>query len=130
MTYIRAAIYTVEEILPKVGRGRGKRNFYVIIDGSPKIVSVKMGSHRYQLFKEKGTVCVNCGLKGTYFALERHRHMTSNSYHFNLYGIDKNGNEVMLTKDHIVPKAAGGPNRLSNYQTMCGPCNREKADKL
>lgn len=99
-----------------------------------KIVRVKMGNHRYEMFKNKGTDCVCCGLKGKYFALEKLLKLKSNApkdvYHFNLYGIDENGNEVMLTKDHIKPKAKGGKNALSNYQTMCKKCNSKKADKF
>lgn len=38
----------------------------------------------------------------------------------------KPGDEVPLTKDHIVPKSRGGSNEFKNYQTMCGPCNWDK----
>lgn len=31
-----------------------------------------------------------------------------------------------LQVDHIHPVSRGGTNDLSNLQTMCGPCNREK----
>jgi 5-methylcytosine-specific restriction endonuclease McrA len=50
-------------------------------------------------------------------------------FHLNLYGIDSNGREVMLTKDHIIPRSKGGKNKLSNYQPMCIHCNKKKADK-
>jgi hypothetical protein len=48
----------------------------------------------------------------------------------NLYAIDKNGNEILMTKDHIVPKSKGGANALYNYQPMCSHCNAEKADVM
>lgn len=32
--------------------------------------------------------------------------------------------------DHKWPKSKGGADKLSNLQALCGPCNREKADKL
>lgn len=47
-------------------------------------------------------------------------------YHFNLYAIDKDGNEVLMTKDHILAKARGGKDRISNYQTCCKVCNETK----
>ena len=40
--------------------------------------------------------------------------------------LDENGNEVLMTKDHIWAKANGGKSNLANYQTMCHPCNHAK----
>jgi len=105
------------------------RKYDVVIDGKVVSIPVTMESHRYQLFAEKGIVCKKCGLKGTYFALERHKDV-DNKYHFNLYGITKYGEEVMLTKDHIVPRSKGGKNNLDNYQTLCVKCNSKKSDSV
>lgn len=88
---------------------------------------IKALSARYQLFKTKGTTCIDCGLEASYFKLERFP--CDGGFHLNLYGIDHLGDEVLFTKDHIIPKAKGGPNNLNNYQTMCSPCNAHKADK-
>ena len=90
---------------------------------------VKMASQRLQMFVAKGIVCARCGIEGKYFALEQDKYMPnqgSNAYHFNLYALDGAGNEVLMTKDHIVPICSGGSNELSNYQTMCSPCNGSK----
>jgi 5-methylcytosine-specific restriction endonuclease McrA len=35
-----------------------------------------------------------------------------------------------LQVDHIIPKAKGGCDDLSNVQTLCAKCNRQKSDKL
>lgn len=35
-----------------------------------------------------------------------------------------------MTKDHIVPKSKGGPDKIENYQTMCTECNCIKGSKL
>lgn len=40
--------------------------------------------------------------------------------------IDENGKEVLMTKDHVIPKSKGGANDISNYQTMCKRCNEAK----
>jgi 5-methylcytosine-specific restriction endonuclease McrA len=89
-----------------------------------------MGSHRYELFATKGIRCVECGIEGSYFALEKDITDSTSKFHLNLYGKDEKGDEVMITKDHILPKSKGGENRLSNYQPMCYKCNQKKADKI
>lgn len=88
---------------------------------------IDMGSQRYQVFA-KSTTCVACGLDGTHFCVECHP--GSPKYHLNLYGVDKDGDEVLMTKDHIIPRSKGGKNVLDNYQTMCRICNLAKGNVL
>jgi len=93
---------------------------------------VRMDSQRYRVFKEKGTTCVTCGLKGRHFRLERHaldKRIARNRFHFNLYAVNGAGQEVLMTKDHIIPKSRGGNNKLENLQPMCRHCNEKKGDK-
>jgi 5-methylcytosine-specific restriction endonuclease McrA len=35
-----------------------------------------------------------------------------------------------LTKDHVIPKALGGPNCLENYQPLCMACNLQKGTEI
>jgi len=35
-----------------------------------------------------------------------------------------------LEVDHVIPRALGGPHRLSNFQTLCKRCNRGKSANL
>jgi 5-methylcytosine-specific restriction endonuclease McrA len=35
-----------------------------------------------------------------------------------------------LTLDHVIPKSKGGRGTFTNIQTLCKPCNTDKADKL
>lgn len=70
----------------------------------------------------------SCGLEGSFMAMEKSEKDVS--FHFNMYGIEESGNEVLFTKDHIIPKSKGGSNQLSNYQTMCVNCNQNKRDNL
>ena len=37
--------------------------------------------------------------------------------------------DVPLEKEHILPKAKGGTNRVSNLAVSCKPCNQEKGNK-
>lgn len=100
---------------------------------------VNTRSDRYELFATKGVKCVSCGIEGSFFALERStkcnhdRHQKNRQQrrpHFNLYAVREDGQEVLMTKDHILPKSKGGKDRLENYQTMCKVCNETKADSL
>jgi len=104
--------------------GKSGKNQYTEIDG----VQVKITSQRYSVFKKSITCCV-CGLKGSFLAVERN-HVDTETYHINMYGINEDGEEILFTKDHIIPKSKGGKNRLDNYQTMCVKCNLEKGNKL
>lgn len=121
---IQKEVYTIDQVLSNVVPYNPKEGKHIVdFDGD----MMKMESQRYRLFKRDGCICVGCGIEGTFFRKERHKHDTV--YHFNLYAIDENGNEVLITKDHIIPKAKGGKNHLTNYQVMCVKCNHEKADK-
>ena len=105
-----------------------KRYSDTIING----VHVYMNSLRYHLFKHKGTRCVSCGIIGQYFRLEKSRYddYKEDRFHFNLYAIDEQCNEVLMTKDHIVPKSKGGKNHLTNLQPMCTRCNHKKDSQI
>lgn len=101
---------------------RRKKRYSETFDG----FLVKTWSQRYELFLLNHT-CVQCGLEATYYKLEKQEN--ARYYHFNLYGT-KNGREVLFTKDHIIPASKGGPNHVTNYQTMCCDCNYKKGDKF
>lgn len=83
-------------------------------------------SLRYKTFIEKGYKCVCCGRTGTYYALEKSKGSNQNRAHFNLYSND----DVLMTKDHILPKSKGGIDRIENMQTMCTICNNEKGSTI
>jgi len=91
--------------------------------------NVKITSHRYVTYAVKGIQCAHCGLKGTFFALEQSLAQNTKKWHFNLYAINKYGEEVMMTVDHVVPLAKGGPDVLENKQCLCFYCNNKKGDK-
>lgn len=106
--YVRLATFPTEEVLPYVftrevrrilreqgydyeseeWKSRASHRFWY---APGKYVTVPMGSHRYQLFAEKGCSCVRCGVTGTFFALERGRNDHVRRFHFNLYTRLPNG---------------------------------------
>jgi hypothetical protein len=118
----RIGIYAISYVLPFITVDRNKIEF----DGK----LVRMNSLRYHTFK-KSIKCVNCGIEGKYFALEQNMNIKEgNCYHFNLYAINNNGEEVLMTKDHILPVSKGGKDYIDNLQTMCTFCNFEKDNNI
>lgn len=118
--------YSVEEVLEQVDFSkeskfkRIKKDF----DGD----SMKMYSDRLKVFSKKGIRCVTCGIEGIVFYKEKKKE--DKNFHFNLYGFNKIGEEVLMTKDHIIPKSKGGKNFIDNYQPMCVDCNSRKNNKV
>lgn len=106
-TYIRKGrVYSTEEIVPLL-RGdeaaRGARR--IPLDGD----MVNIRSSRLGTFA-RSVVCACCGIAGAYFVKEKHRHAKTHGpgrndefFHLNLYALDDDWNEVMMTSDHIVP---------------------------
>lgn len=86
----------------------------------------EFNSTAFQTFFTKGLKCACCGIEGKYFGKEKD--FNAARYHLNLYALDESGNEVLMTKDHIVPRSKGGASELYNYQTMCVKCNIAKGN--
>lgn len=98
----------------------------------------RLESQRLTLFKEKGTTCVCCKMEASYFRktsslsnrqIEKIKdgELVETSFHLNLYGL-KNNEEILFTKDHVIPLNKGGQSTLINYVTMCSDCNCLKKD--
>ena len=118
-------IYSIDEVYNAVKDGLfEEKKTFVDMDGD----MIKANSQRYQTFFTKGIKCCRCGIEGRYFAKEKNPN--ARRYHLNLYAVDQDGEEVMMTKDHIIPVSKGGKNTLENYQTMCRKCNVQKGNKL
>jgi hypothetical protein len=74
-----------------------------------------------------GIKCKGCGMKATHFAVEDFRGSNQRVPHANLYGMDRDGTEVLFTHDHKLARALGGDDNLNNTQVMCSPCNTKKS---
>lgn len=101
----------------------------VEIDGE----EVKANSQRLQLFFTKGMKCVVCGAEGKFFIMVKNKSKKGKPdphYHLELIGQKPDGQYILMTKDHIIPRSKGGKDKLENYQTMCVVCNNEKGDKM
>jgi len=141
--YISIGEFPIDDVLPyvifgdvthglrKEGIKRSDEQWKAICQKEYCGVMVDMTSMRYRVFATKGVKCTECGLEGSFFSLESHYYKSNNRYyHFNLYAIDKDGDKVLMTKDHIIPKSKGGLSDMANLQPMCTVCNGKKADKL
>jgi 5-methylcytosine-specific restriction endonuclease McrA len=117
---IRKAQYQVDFIINHINSGQSR----AILGGD----DVRISGVRMKSFAVNGITCVECGLVGKFFAKERME--CDMSYHLNLYAIDERGKEVLMTRDHIIPKSKGGSETIHNMQTMCTRCNARKADKF
>lgn len=118
--YIRLGKVPAEEFLKYVPSNKSK----------PLIkewcgVKIRMTNRRYVVFKRKGITCVECGLKGAYFAIEKIKSQRTDKWHCNLYSAD----DKMINIDHIKARAKGGKDNFRNKQPMCAKCNNKKADK-
>lgn len=116
---------TIEEVYNAVKDvlfEREDKKAMVVINGD----KIKGNSQRFQTFFTKGLKCACCGIEGKYFGKEKD--FNAARYHLNLYALDESGNEVLMTKDHIVPRSKGGASELYNYQTMCVKCNIAKGN--
>jgi len=124
--YERKETYNTSEILP-----------FLTIPNTPKLERkreydgdlIKMDSQRYYVFRESLN-CHYCGIEGVKFCKERTRfsdpkRVNTTNFHFNLYAI-KEGEDILMTKDHVIPRSEGGRDVVSNYVTCCTKCNNEK----
>ena len=89
--------------------------------------TVHVDSIRLQLFATRECKCVECGLEASHFGLDLP--VNHSRPHLNLYAM-KDGREVLMTKDHRIPRARGGKDTLSNLDPMCADCNTAKGDTL
>lgn len=117
--YIKVKKLSLQEVMPFIDNGKRLK--------ISEDISVNTNSVRLRTFKNN-TVCVSCGLVGTHFWAEKQR--KDDRPHLNFYATNKQGQEVLMTKDHIIPKSKGGPDTSDNMQTMCTHCNQKKGNTL
>jgi hypothetical protein len=101
-----------------------------------EITSKPNVSWRKKVYIEKGVTCFSCGRSATH-AAERWETDCRNGpaysrkgRHLDLYYINDDGEWVMMTIDHVIPKCRGGSNHMSNLVPMCEPCNHTKDNQI
>ena len=114
--YTVFATFSVEEVMPLLSvASLGRHRFCK--DGQEW--NVNLSSTRFIAFANS-LRCVCCGIKGSIFKLESNN---DSKPHLNLYAVLPDGEEILMTRDHIFPCCKGGKDCASNVQTMCQLCN-------
>jgi len=116
----RVKVYSIETIFNFI-KDNPEEMYYVDEEGN------RSKLRRAKVFFEKGIKCIECPIEASYFALDR---WLDKSFHLDLFGIDSDGDEVLMTVDHIHPKSKGGKDHIDNYAPMCTVCNYLKADAV
>ena len=114
-------IYKVEEIIPLIFEAVLKKKKLLQLPSGKKVRL----SRTLKTFHHWGVICAKCGLEGVVFQEVK----CDKKIHLRLFGI-KNGHEIMMTRDHIIPYSKGGSNNFINMQTMCYICNSLKQDEF
>lgn len=106
---------TIKEVLDEVGK---KKSINKIGH------NINLDSQRLKLFKRDGVKCVCCEEEATHMSID-FGSKKDKVPHFNLRG----KNNLLFTKDHIIPYSKGGKNYMTNYQVMCEKCNLKKQNR-
>ena len=80
------------------------------------------------MFAVKGVTCVSCGITADHF--KKIWGNPEDNPHFTPFATDAEGNEIMITRDHIIPRSWGGENSVENTEPMCSPCNHQKDNEM
>jgi 5-methylcytosine-specific restriction endonuclease McrA len=139
----RIAQFPLEYILPRVGLGMPK----LTLETPQGTFRVKTSSNRLECLK-RNQKCVRCRRTGNVWILENSirnaPRVGLNCFiadcpwcsmlrpqvpvgfetpHLNLYHKARNGQLLLMTQDHIMPRSRGGADHIDNLQTMCSQCN-------
>ena len=120
--------YSIDEVFNIIGKDNLMENHVnhsgrkesIVVEG----YNVYVKSLRYMTFYQKGVKCACCNREGSYFKLDGD--VNTKRRHFNLYSED----DVLMTKDHIIPKSLGGMDIVDNMQPMCVECNVKKGNGI
>lgn len=142
--YVRHGTATIEEIVALILEHWNKPQNPAKYEGAPNDLGERVLLHeKYPVgvtstrmrtfgraYKNAGTLqCVSCGLKASFFSVDTFANGNQTTPHLNLFGVNKDGHDVLFTHDHVLARGLGGVDNLSNTQVMCSPCNNRKSRK-
>lgn len=130
-TYVRHSKIEIAEVVPRIAEHLSSRDkLRVELQGHRVgVTSLRLKTFARDHAKHGRLYCITCSLKATFFAIEvdAFNMQAQDKPHLNLYGVTEAGEEVLFTHDHTLARGLKGRDHISNTETMCSPCNAEKA---
>ena len=118
----------IEDVLPILSSTFYVRKKKKVKNKEGQVFDVNVTSLRLATFKTKGLNCCYCGRTATHFQLDEiynNNKTPKGKPHLNLYSGD-----MLMTKEHIIPKSSGGKDHLDNMETCCEECNQLRSDLI
>lgn len=123
--YKRKAVFSLAEVFSF------NEDYHVFNGEKVSLKNLRMKRFFADFKKKKKIVCPVCGLKASFFALEKMKNDSTPYWHLNLYGVDEINMQRMFTIDHIIPVSRGGSKKsMKNLESMCEICNHSKDNKI
>lgn len=94
-----------------------------------KQVSACSGLALFQTFRGKPIRCWSCGCEADRWIADRGQNNHQGYPVLNLYGV-RDGQIVLMNRDHIIPKSLGGVDDLVNLRPACEVCNGGRGNML
>lgn len=127
MSLIKLREYSIKEIeteikdlvLSNITSNPSSAKLYADIDGE----DVRVLNDKYKVFFTNGYKCAFCGIEAQKFVLEKYTEHPSWA-HLNLYTVDKNGKDVLMSIEKIDRENAK-EFRHERFVTICEKCRRK-----
>lgn len=84
--------------------------------------------HNYK--NNKGLNCYCCGIEAKFWVIEQFHSEGVKYPHLNLYAQNDDGEYVLMTRDHIIPRAFGGKDDVENLRVACTACNNARQTQM
>ena len=80
--------------------------------------------------KGQPILCHFCGCQADRWVSEKGRKDHLGHPVLNLFATNRDGQVVLMTRDHIIPKSLGGIDAVANLRPACGPCNEQRSNEV
>ena len=95
-----------------------------------RTVSACSGIELFKSLRGQPIKCYRCGCVADRWIADKHANDKQGPPVLNLYATDRNGQLVLMTRDHIIPKSVGGIDHIDNLRPACATCNEQRGNKL